>query len=114
MKRLAVFLVTVSLVFLTPAFLAAQMHGGSGQHMMGSGTTENMGMMNGMMGEMHQMMQSGRMTPAQQKQMQEMMGQPGGVMQQMGGPQGATMQTQHHQQLMQMQKQLQEMKSQMK
>lgn len=114
MRRVSVLLVSVALVLFIPAFLAAQMHGGSGQHMMGPGMMNNLGMMSGMMGDMHQMLQSGQMTPEQQQQMLGMMNQMGGMMQQMCGPQGAQMQGQHQQQLQQMQKRLQEMKGQMK
>ena len=59
-----------------PVLAAAQMHGRSGQHvgtgqqhmapgqhMMGPGMRNNMGTMSGMLAEMHQMMQSGQLTP---------------------------------------------------
>jgi hypothetical protein len=113
MKRVAMFLLTVVLVLALPALGVAQMHGGQGQHMMGPGMTNNFGMMSGIMGEMHQMMQSGQLTPEQQQQMLKWMNQMGGMMQQWGGPQGAQLQAQHQQQLRQMQQQLQQMRGQM-
>lgn len=57
MKKVLMFPLTVVLVLAIPAFAVAQMHGGAGHHMMGSGMSNNMGMMSGMMGDMHQMMQ---------------------------------------------------------
>jgi len=115
MKKVSMLLVIVALVFCIPAFSAAQMQGGSGQHMMkGSTMGNNMGMMSQMMADMHEMMESGKMTPAQHKQMMQMMHQMGSLMQQMGGPQGAKMQAQHQEQLQKMQKQVQEMKGQTK
>ena len=57
---------------------------GSGQHMMGQGQMvmgqgmiNNIGMMSGIMGDMHQMMMSHRMTPEAQQQMMQMMGADG-------------------------------------
>ncbi|MEJ2069953.1 MAG: hypothetical protein P8X65_06345 [Syntrophobacterales bacterium] len=125
MKKVGMFLLTAVLVLAIPALVAAQMHGGQGQrgqgqhmmgqyqYMMGPGMTNNFGMMSGIMGEMHQMMQSGQLTPGQQQQMLKWMNQMGGMMQQWGGPQGAQLQAQHQQQLRQMQQQLQQMRGQM-
>jgi len=124
MKKVLMSLTTAILTFVIAGPLAAQMHGGtgqhmmgpgqhgyhSGQHMMGPGMRDNLGTMSGMMGDMHQMLHSGQLTPEQQRQMLEMMNQMGGIMQQMGGPQGTQMEAQHRQQLQQLQKQLRDMK----
>ncbi|MEJ2673141.1 MAG: hypothetical protein P8168_13270 [Deltaproteobacteria bacterium] len=112
-------------LILFPGVLLAQthrggsMHGGggmmgSGQYMMGPGMQHNLGMMSGMMREMHQMMGYGNWTPAQQREMLQMMNQMGTLMQQMGGPQNPQMQMQHRQQLERMQRRLNNLKSQMK
>ncbi len=115
MKKGCIFIIIVTLALAVPGLLAAQMHRGSGQQqMMGPGMMHNMDMMSGIMSDMHQMMQSGQMTPEQQQQMLQMMNQMGGMMQQMGGPQGTQMQGQHQQQLREMQQRLNEMKKQMK
>jgi hypothetical protein len=106
-------LVAVVLVSCTPAFLAAQMCG-PGQCMVEPGLRNNMGIMSAMVGDMNQMLQSGKLTPAQQKHMLEMMNQMSGIMRNMCGPQGPQNQAQLQAQLQQMQKGLEEMKAQIK
>lgn len=132
MKKLGMLLLSLALISALAGFAAAQMHGRSGQHMgtgqhhmapgqhhmapghhmMGPGMRTNFGMMSGMMDDMHQMMQSGRLNPEQEQQMLEWMDQMGGMMQQWHGPQGAQLEAQHRQQLQQMQQNLQHMKNQ--
>ena len=77
MRRVSVFLVIVVLVFFMPAFSAAQMHGGSGQHMMGSGMGDNMGMMQQMSGPQgtHMQAQHNQQLRQMQRQLQEMKSQ---------------------------------------
>ena len=113
MGRIPRLLVTVILVLFTPAFLAAQMHGGAGHYMMHPGMRDNMGMMSEMMSDMHGMLQSGQMTPEQQQQMLEMMSQMGGIMQDMEGSQGTQMEAQYQQQLNEIHKRLQDLKGRM-
>jgi len=134
MKKFTLLMLILVFVLAIPALAAAQMHGGSGQHMgtgqhmgsgqyggqhmgtgqhmMGPGMRNNFGMMSNMMGDMHQMLQSGRLTPEQEQQMLGWMDQMGGMMQQWRGPQGAQLEAQHRQQLQQMQQNLQQMKNQ--
>jgi hypothetical protein len=124
MKKFALLMLILVFVLAIPGLTAAQMHGGSGQHMgtgqymgsgqhmMGPGMRNNFGTMSHMMGDMHQMLQSGRLTPEQEQQMLEWMDQMGGMMQQWRGPQGAQLEAQHRQQLQQMQQNLQRMKNQ--
>ncbi len=95
----------------------AQKHGGggmmgSGQHMMGPGMMNNMGMMSDMMRDMHQRMGSQGMTPEQHQQMMQMMNQMGQMMQQMQGPKSPQMEQQQTQQLKEMQRQLKNLKGQ--
>jgi hypothetical protein len=110
MKKLAMLLAAAALVSFTPVFLAAQMCG-PGQCMVEPGMRNNMGLMSGMMGDMNQMLQSGKMTPAQQKHLLEMMNQMSGIMNDMGSTQAPQMQAQLQQRLQQLQKTLQELKA---
>jgi hypothetical protein len=119
MRRGIVVILAVALL-MVPGTLMAQMRGGPGSHMMGPGymmgpgMQQNFGTMYNMMGQMHQMMGYGNWTPAQQREMYQLMNQMGTMMQQWGGPQGPQMQGQYGQQLQQMQQRLNNLKSQMK
>jgi hypothetical protein len=113
MRKITMLLVAVAFVYFTPTFLAAQMCG-PGQCMIEPGMRNNMGMMSAMVGDMHQMLQSGKLSPAQQKHMLAMMKQMSGIMQNMCSLQGPQMQAQLQQQLLQLQKGLEDMKAQMK
>lgn len=113
MRKMAMLLAAAAVVAFTPAFSGAQMCG-PGQCMVEPGMRNNMGLMSGMMGDMNQMLQSGKMTPAQQKHLLEMMNQMSGIMRNMCGPQGPQNQAQLQAQLQQMQKGLEEMKAQIK
>jgi hypothetical protein len=112
MKKILMLLTAMALVFLPPALLSAQMCT-PGQCMVEPGLRNNMGAMSAMMGDMHQMLQSGKLTPAQQQYILEMMNQMSGIMKDMGSPEGLQKQDQIQQQLQQMQKGLQDMKAQL-
>jgi hypothetical protein len=112
MRRVSMLLTAMALVFLPPALLSAQMCT-PGQCMVEPGLRNNMGAMSAMMGDMHQMLQSGKLTPAQQQHILEMMNQMSGIMKDMGSPEGLQKQDQIQQQLQQMQKGLQDMKAQL-
>ncbi len=112
MKLVTIFFTSVALFFFTPAFIAAQMCS-PGQCMMEPDLRSNMGMISGMMEDMHQLLQSGKLTPAQQKHMLEMMDKMGDIMRDMAGPEGLQKQAQLKQLLLQLQKELQEIKTQM-
>jgi hypothetical protein len=117
MRRGIVIILAVALL-MVPGTLMAQMRG-TGPHMMGHGymmgpgMQQNFGTMYNMMGQMHQMMGYGNWTPAQQREMYQLMNQMGTMMQQWHGPQNPQMQRQYRQQLRQMQQRLNNLKSQM-
>lgn len=118
MLRTTIFLLLAALV-LIPGISAAQMeHPGMGRgHMMGQWggcpwMPDYTGRMQGMMGDMHQMMNM-PMTPEQQRQMMDMMGQMGTMMHDMCGPGGAQMKPQLDQQMQDMQRRLDAMKRQL-
>ena len=100
------------LVFSTPALLSAQMCS-PGQCMVKPGLRNNVGLMSAMMGDMHQMVRSGKLTPAQQQRMLGMMNQMSGMMKDMCSPEEPQKEAQIQQQLQQMQKGLQDMKAQL-
>jgi soluble cytochrome b562 len=112
MKRIFMLLAAAFLVFLPPALLSAQMCT-PGQCMVEPGFRKNMGTISAMMGDMHQMLQSGKLTPAQQKHILEMMNQMSGIMKNMGSLEAPQKEAQIQQQLQQMQKGLQDMKAQL-
>jgi hypothetical protein len=112
MRKISMLLIAAALVCVTPAFLSAQLCS-PGQCMVQPDLRNNMGTMSAMMGDMHQMLQSGKLTPAQQKHMLEMMNQMSGIMQDMGSPEGPQKQAQLQQQLQQLQKGLQDLKAQL-
>jgi hypothetical protein len=112
MRNITILLVVAVLVMLPPALLSAQVCS-PGECMVEPGFRNNMGTMSAMMGDMHQMLQSGKMTPAQQKHMLAMMNQMSGIMKDMGSPEVLQKQAQVQQQLQQLQKGLQEMKAQL-
>jgi hypothetical protein len=112
MRRVSILVAIVALVFFTPALLTAQMCT-PGQCMIDPGLRNDMGVMSRMMGDMHQMLQSGKLTPAQQQHMLGMMNQMSGIMRDMGSPEGPQKQAQLQEQLQQLQKGLEAMKAQM-
>jgi hypothetical protein len=112
MRRVSMLLTAMALVFLPPALLSAQMCS-PGQCMVEPGLRNNMGMISAMMGDMHLMLQSGKLTPAQQKHMLAMMNQMSGIMKDMGSPQEPQKEAQIQQQLQQLHKGLEEMKAQL-
>ncbi len=113
MRKRTMLLVAMAFIYFTPTFLAAQMCG-PGQCMIEPGMRNNMGIMSAMMGDMQQMVQSGKLTPVQQQHMLEMMNQMSGIMRNMCGYQGSQNQAQLQQQLQQLQMGLEEMKAQIK
>ncbi len=112
MRKISMLLVAATLVVFAPALLSAQLCT-PGQCMVQPGLRNNLGMMSAMMGDMHQMLQSGKLNPAQQKGMLEMMNQMSGIMQDMGSPEGLQKQAQIQEQLQQLQKGLQDLKAQL-
>ena len=117
MARLTILVMSLALLCF-PAGAFGQMHGQGGQHMMGQGMghgmmsqglMDNMGMMTHMMGQMHEMVAQGKMTPEQHQQMLDMMGQMGQMLQQMRSPQSPQGEQQQKQQLQEMQQRLNSM-----
>jgi hypothetical protein len=106
----------LAVLTLLPLAALAQMHGGmhgggqppmiGGQHMMGPGMMDNLGMMAHMMEQMQQMIGPGQMSPEAQQQMLQMMRRMGQIMQEMPGAQSAQRQGQQRQELQEMQQRL--------
>jgi hypothetical protein len=111
MRKISMLLVATTLVCCAPALLSAQMCT-PGQCMVEPGVRNNLGMMSAMVGDMHQMLQSGKLNPAQQKHMLKMMEHMSGIMKDMGSPEGPQKEVQLQQQLQQLQKELQDLKTQ--
>ena len=113
MRKVVMFLAAAVLICSAPALLSAQMCIPGQQCMVEPGLRNCMGMMSAMMGDMHQMLHSGRLTPVQQKHMLVLMDQMSGIMKDMGSPEEPQKETQIKQQLQQLQKELGEMKAQL-
>jgi hypothetical protein len=111
MRKILMLVAAASLVCCAPAFLSAQLCG-PGECMVKPDVRKNMGTMSAMMGDMHQMLQSGKLTPEQQNHMLEMMDQMSGIMKDMGSPEGAQKEAMLDQQLQQLQQKLQDLKTQ--
>jgi len=108
--------IILTLALLMAPGISSAEHPGGGRMMGGQGMSqcgmENMDMMNSMMGEMHQMMGQGHMTPEQHKQMQDMMNRMDRMKQQMAGPQNPQVEQQQRQQLQEMRQRLNTIKKQ--
>jgi hypothetical protein len=111
MRKILMLVVAAGLVCCAPAFLAAQLCT-PGQCMVKPGIRNSMGTMSAMMGDMHQMLQSGKLNPAQQKHMLEMMNQMSGIMKDMGSPGAPQKEAELQQQLQQLQQKLEDLKTQ--
>jgi hypothetical protein len=111
MRKISMLVVAAGLVCCVPAFVAAQLCG-PGQCMVKPGLRNNMGALSAMMGDMHQMLQSGKLNPEQQKHMLEMMNQMSGVMKDMGSPEAPQKEAMLQEQLQQLQQKLEDLKTQ--
>jgi hypothetical protein len=111
MKKISLLLIAAALVGFAPALLSAQVCG-PGQCMVEPGLRNNMSKMSAMMGDIDQMLKSGKLNPAQQKHMLEMMSRMSGIMQDMGSPGGPQNEAQVQEQLQQLQDKLQDLKAQ--
>ena len=110
MKKISLLLIAAALVGFAPAFGSAQVCS-PGQCMVEPGLRNNMGKMSAMLGDIDQMMKSGKLDPAQQKHMLEMMSRMSGIMQDMGKPGGPQQEAQVQEQLQQLQEKLQDLKA---
>ena len=111
MRRISMLLLAAGLVCFAPAFLSAQLCS-PGQCMVEPGVRKNMGTMSTMMADMDQMQKSGKLNPAQQKRMLEMMNQMSGIMEHLCCPGEPQQKAQLQQQLQQLQQKLQDLKAQ--
>ena len=111
MRKISMLVVAAVLVCCAPALLSAQLCS-PGECMVKPGVRNNMGMMSAMMGDMNQMLHSGKLTPAQQKQMLKMMDQMSGIMKDMGSTEGPPKEAQLQEQLQQLQKNVEDLKTQ--
>jgi hypothetical protein len=111
MRKILMLVVASGLVCLAPAFLSAQLCS-PGECMVRPNVRNDMGTMSAMMGDMHQMLQSGKLNPEQQKHMLKMMDQMSGIMKDMGSPEGLQKEAMLQQQLQQLKKDLQDLKTQ--
>ncbi len=111
MRKISICVAAAVLVCCAPAFLCAQLCS-PGQCMVKPDLRNNMGTLSAMMSDIHQMLQSGKLNPEQQKHMLEMMDQMSGIMKDMGSPEASQKEARLEQQLQQLQQKLEDLKTQ--